>query len=480
MKLDVTCMRYLTKDDYRMLQAIEMGMRNHELVPVELISRIAKLRHGGSHKILSTLLRYKLIAHENQSFNGYRLSYQGYDILALRTLLSRGVIAGVGAQIGIGKESDVFEAQDEHGNELVLKIHRLGRTSFRAVRSKRDYMAGKGRSNWLYMSRLAALKEFAFMQALYSHGFNTPIPIEHNRHIVAMSKVPGFPMSQVKAGSMESAGEIFDASLDILKRLAQCGLVHCDFNEFNLMVSKERVVTLIDFPQMVSTNHHNAEELFQRDKNGLIKFFAMKMHYYPPEEINELSLSDIPVIEANIDLEVRAAGFTIEENDDFEAFVTRNQIDNDDNEDNEDNEDDEDENESDDEGSLNGNTAGDFEVNTEEPIIADNNVENNVFSGMVEKVSAEATCEQDDDASLSDGISELGDEDPDDVAYNVGQRPKSLLEGTDLETARRDAKYKLTKKNGGRFSAGKKGGNMTKKINKYGHRVKGEKISDMM
>ena len=85
MKLDVSCMRYLTKDDYRMLQAIEMGMRNHELVPVELISRIAKLRHGGSHKILSTLLRYKLIAHANQSFNGYRLSYQGYDILALHT-----------------------------------------------------------------------------------------------------------------------------------------------------------------------------------------------------------------------------------------------------------------------------------------------------------------------------------------------------------------------------------------------------------
>ena len=43
MKLDVTCMRYLGKDHYRMLTAIEMGMRNHELVPVELIISIALL-----------------------------------------------------------------------------------------------------------------------------------------------------------------------------------------------------------------------------------------------------------------------------------------------------------------------------------------------------------------------------------------------------------------------------------------------------
>ena len=101
---------------------------------------------------MSNLLRYKLLSHENQSFDGYRLTYQGYDILALKTLLQRNVIVSVGAQIGVGKESDIFEAKDEHDNELVIKIHRLGRTSFRAVRNKRDYMVGKSKSNWLYMS----------------------------------------------------------------------------------------------------------------------------------------------------------------------------------------------------------------------------------------------------------------------------------------------------------------------------------------
>jgi RIO kinase 2 len=77
MKLDVTCMRYLTKEDYRVLVAVEMGMRNHEMVPVELIASIAQLRHGGSYKFLSTLLKFKLVAHERNEYDGYRLSYLG-------------------------------------------------------------------------------------------------------------------------------------------------------------------------------------------------------------------------------------------------------------------------------------------------------------------------------------------------------------------------------------------------------------------
>jgi RIO kinase 2 len=41
---------------------------------------------------------------------------------------------------------------------------------------------------------------------------------------------------------------------------AQVGLIHCDLNEFNVMVGLDETVTMIDFPQMVSTAHPNAEE----------------------------------------------------------------------------------------------------------------------------------------------------------------------------------------------------------------------------
>ncbi len=45
----------MTRDDFRVLTAIEMGMRNHEIVPLELIVSIAGLKHGGAHKVRRSL-----------------------------------------------------------------------------------------------------------------------------------------------------------------------------------------------------------------------------------------------------------------------------------------------------------------------------------------------------------------------------------------------------------------------------------------
>jgi RIO kinase 2 len=47
--------------------------------------------------------------------------------------------------------------------------------------------------------------------------------------------------------------------MDLIVRLANCGVIHGDFNEFNLMVDDEENLTMYDFPQMISTSHTNAE-----------------------------------------------------------------------------------------------------------------------------------------------------------------------------------------------------------------------------
>ena len=286
MKLDASCMRYLTKDDYRVLTAVEMGMRNHDIVPIPLIASIAKLRHSGISKILSTLLRHKLLAHSNTQYDGYRLSYCGLDILALHSLYSRGIIDSIGSQVGVGKEADVFEAYSSVTESVVvIKLHRLGRTSFRSVRTNRDYAEGKSKCSWLYLSRLAAMKEFSYMKALYNNDFPTPVPIDHNRHVIVMSKINGYPLSQIRAGKLENIPIVFAKCVGILKRLAEHGVIHCDLNEFNILINPEtQDITVIDFPQLVSIAHYNAEELFTRDMLGLMKFFSMKMKYHPSDE----------------------------------------------------------------------------------------------------------------------------------------------------------------------------------------------------
>ncbi|XP_050153977.1 uncharacterized protein LOC126628367 isoform X2 [Malus sylvestris] len=194
MKLDVNMLRYLSKDDFRVLTAVEMGMRNHEIVPCELVDRIASLKHGGTYKVLKNLLRHKLLHHDSSKYDGFRLTYLGYDFLAIKTLVNRGVFVSVGRQIGVGKESDIFEVATEDGTVMAMKLHRLGRVSFRAVKSKRDYLKHRSSYSWLYLSRLAALKEFAFMKALEEHGFPVPSAVDCNRHCVIMSLVQGYPL----------------------------------------------------------------------------------------------------------------------------------------------------------------------------------------------------------------------------------------------------------------------------------------------
>jgi RIO kinase 2 len=47
--------------------------------------------------------------------------------------------------------------------------------------------------------------------------------------------------------------------MELIVKLANHGLIHGDFNEFNLILDKDDHITMIDFPQMVSTSHPNAE-----------------------------------------------------------------------------------------------------------------------------------------------------------------------------------------------------------------------------
>ena len=58
--------------------------------------------------------------------------------------------------------------------------------------------------SWLYLSRLAALKEFTFMTALGKHGFPVPVAIENNRHAVLMSLIDGCPLVQVLLPSVHA------------------------------------------------------------------------------------------------------------------------------------------------------------------------------------------------------------------------------------------------------------------------------------
>ncbi|KAG8699439.1 hypothetical protein FRC09_006625 [Ceratobasidium sp. 395] len=68
--------------------------------------------------------------------------------------------------------------------------------------------------------------------------------------------------------------------MDVIVRFAKAGLIHGDFNEFNILIRRETgVPVVIDFPQMVSTRHANAEWYFNRDVECIRRFFRRRFNY---------------------------------------------------------------------------------------------------------------------------------------------------------------------------------------------------------
>nr|XP_033196456.1 serine/threonine-protein kinase RIO2 isoform X4 [Bombus vancouverensis nearcticus] len=282
-----------------------MGMKNHELVPASLAAQIANLRYGGVHKLLKELCKHRLLSYERgKQYDGYRLTNAGYDYLALKVLAQRGIIASFGNQIGVGKESNIYIVADEDRNPMCLKLHRLGRTCFRNIKSKRDYHQHRKSASWLYLSRISATREYAYMKALFDRGFPVPKPIDLNRHCVVMELVEGGPLCGVYR--LDDVESLYDELMNLIVKLGNHGVIHGDFNEFNIMITNSGKPILIDFPQMISTEHVDAETYFERDVNCVRDFFKRRFAYeselYPT--FQDISREDC------IDVEIKASGIT--------------------------------------------------------------------------------------------------------------------------------------------------------------------------
>lgn len=67
--------------------------------------------------------------------------------------------------------------------------------------------------------------------------------------------------------------------MDLLVRFAEHGLIHGDLNEFNTMVNEDQKLFVLDFPQMVSVYHKDAEFYFERDQKCVQVLFKRRYDF---------------------------------------------------------------------------------------------------------------------------------------------------------------------------------------------------------
>ena len=272
-EVSVQVFRKLDVEDLRFLQVIEAGMNKREFVPKEQIAKFAKLPMDRVDFSLGKISKLNAIYRMKGAYVGYTLNYTGYDCLAINAFVKAGVLEAFGKPLGVGKEADVFDALDPKGVRVAVKFHRLGRISFRQTRRKRGYI--KEHANWLFQSRLAAEKEFKALKLVYAHGVAVPEPICQNRHAIVMGVIEGAELAMWKEVD-DSAVVLREILGNVKKAFLEAGVVHADLSEYNILLKADMHVLIIDWPQYVTVDHPNAEDLLTRDIKNVLDSFERK------------------------------------------------------------------------------------------------------------------------------------------------------------------------------------------------------------
>ncbi|MCC4770660.1 serine/threonine protein kinase [Methanosarcina sp. DH2] len=290
----------LDAKDFRILTGIETGMKHFEWVPVEELGKYTKMPFDKLEYRLRKLVRDKLVVRTTQPYDGFQIYFEGYDALALNAFVKRKSISAIGDEVGVGKESVIFEAirQPELAIggpiPVIIKFHREGRTSFKQIKRVRDHLGEREHFSWIYAARLAAQREYGIMTTLYPK-VSIPKPFDQNRHAIVMELAKGSLLSKTK---LLNAEWYLDEILKQVKITYSLGIVHADLSEYNIFVSEEGI-QLIDWPQYITLDHPHADEILERDvSNVLVHFYRKYDIKMELEEVLEEIKSGASLIEA--------------------------------------------------------------------------------------------------------------------------------------------------------------------------------------
>ena len=266
--------------DFRILRGVELNMRHHKWVPLENIAGFARVDVETASFRLGKLDNMSLVRRRSDiGYIGYQLTIHGYDALAIRALSKKGVIEAIStAQIGVGKDADVYVGVTPSGDEVAVKFNRIGgRTASRKAGYHGRVFQDKHHTSWLYVSRLIAKREHEAL-TLLSPIARVPRPIAWNRHVVVMEFINGTELADLRDTDLtrEEADEILSKVLDEYLKIVHFGIVHSDMSEFNVVLTDEGEVLIIDWAQYVTTDKPESYELLRRDLTVLLNAFRRK------------------------------------------------------------------------------------------------------------------------------------------------------------------------------------------------------------
>jgi len=263
----------LEEEDWAVLEAIERSISSYESVPLKTIEKETSLHEDQINFRLGRLNYFGFVL---RTKFGYVLNTGGLDALALNSFVKKDLISGMGASIGMGKESDVFEVINDSGKKSVIKFYRIGRTSFRSTRKTRAYLSPQDQHQWLEINIGAAQMEALGLRMARVAGVSVPEFIARDRHAVLMSEIDGPMLYRCKVEDVRNPKVLLkDILVNLRISYMKADMINGDISEFNILFDGNKP-WIIDWPQFVSSSHANADEILRRDVDNTISFFRRK------------------------------------------------------------------------------------------------------------------------------------------------------------------------------------------------------------
>jgi RIO kinase 2 len=258
----------LNKSDFKILKVFASSLKNRQFLNLTTLSQYSNLSQALVEHHLQRLVKFGLISKSNI---GYTLLVTGLDIYVLKILSNKNIITALGPQVGIGKEAEVYLAHDSLDQDRVLKMFRLGRSSFKQIKRKRDVSAGI--NSWLLMNIETAKKEYDILTYLRDSSVSFPNPMYRSFHCIVMEAIYGNRLSDIE--KLNDPELVLDKIINCITIAYRKGYINGDLNEYNILVNDDDVF-ILDWPQAVRVDTINADIVLTRDVKNILKFFSKR------------------------------------------------------------------------------------------------------------------------------------------------------------------------------------------------------------
>lgn len=258
----------LNKSDFRILKVFASSLKNRQLLNLTTLSQYSNLSQGLIKHHLERLVKFGLISKSNM---GYTLLVTGLDIYVLKILSNKNMITALGPQIGIGKEAEVYLARDSLDQDRILKMFRLGRSSFKQIKRKRDVSTAI--NSWLLLNIDTAKKEYDILTYLKDSSNSYPTPLYRSFHCIVMDAIYGNRLSDIE--NLNDPELVLEKIIDSIAIAYRKGYINGDLNEYNILIDDDNVF-ILDWPQAVKVDAINADTVLTRDVKNILKYFSKK------------------------------------------------------------------------------------------------------------------------------------------------------------------------------------------------------------